>query len=250
LDRPDFNLVHSRVYLFTGQSDRVVSPKTIELAHTLYSALGIPASQIRFDDQDLKSPGAGHSWVTGSFGNACDANEPPFINHCGYDQAGIELKEIYGMLQPRANSVSGRIVAFDQAEFVPGRAAAANGMLDTGYLYVPRACEPDTAQTCRLQVVLHGCLQSSEVLNDVFYTKIGVNEWADNNRIVVLYPQAHATSVTELREQDALSLFNTNPQGCWNWWGYANDKQYQAGQAAPCHMVDGPTNYRPWKRVI
>ena len=30
------------------------------------------------------------------------------------------------------------------------------------------------------------------------YTKIGVNEWADANAILVLYPQAHATTLTEL----------------------------------------------------
>ena len=66
-------------------------------------------------------------------------------------------------------------------------------------------------------MVLHGCLQSAEVLGEEFYTKIGVNEWADTNRIVVLYPQAHATSVSELSSQDFLSLFNTNLQGCWNW---------------------------------
>ena len=44
--------------------------------------------------------------------------------------------------------------------------------------------------------------------------------------IVVLYPQAHATTVSELPFQDARSLFNTNLEGCWNWWGYGNDKQY------------------------
>jgi hypothetical protein len=65
---------------------------------------------------------------------------------------------------------------------------------------------------------------------DEFYTKIGVNEWADTNRIVVLYPQAHATDVSELASQNFLSLFNTNLQGCWNWWGYAGDKQFMTKQ--------------------
>lgn len=235
---PPANLAHSRVYLFTGQSDKVVSPKTVELAARLYSALAVPASQIKFDDQNLPNPGAGHSWVTSAFGNACDANAPPFIDDCRYDQAGAELKEIYGTLETRANAPSGRVVAFDQTEFVPGHAAAANGMLDTGYLYVPKACEAGGAgQTCRLQVVLHGCLQSSEVLKDEFYTKIGVNEWADSNRIVVLYPQAHATTVAELPVQNALSLFNTNLQGCWNWWGYGNDKQYLTKEGVQVHAI-------------
>ena len=35
-----------------------------------------------------------------------------------------------------------------------------------------------------------------------------------------------ATTVGELSRQDALSLENANPQGCWNWWGYAYDTQF------------------------
>jgi poly(3-hydroxybutyrate) depolymerase len=223
---PPSNLTRSRVYMFTGQADKVVSSKAVELGTSLYRTLGVPASQVKFRDQDLPGAGAGHSWVTKNFGNACDANAKPFINDCAYDQSGDMLQTIYGPLQPPAVQPAGRIVVFDQTEFAPGKAAVANGLLDTGYLYVPKACEPGAAQPCRLQVVLHGCLQSAEVLGDEFYTKVGVNEWADTNRIVVLYPQAHATSVSELPSQNFLSLFNTNMEGCWNWWGYADDKQF------------------------
>jgi poly(3-hydroxybutyrate) depolymerase len=113
---------------------------------------------------------------------------------------------------------------------VAGGAALANGLWHTGYVYVPRACEAGAVQICRLAVVLHGCLQSAERLGSQFYTKIGVNEWADSNRIVVLYPQAHATKPTELLRQDALALFNANPYGCWNWWGYAYDTRFPTRQ--------------------
>ena len=227
---PPSNLTRSRVYMFTGQADKVVNSKAIELGTSLYRTLGVPASQVKFRDQDLPGAGAGHSWVTKNFGNACDANANPFINDCRYDQAEDLLQTIYGPLQPPAAPPAGHIVAFDQMEFVPGKAAAANGLLDTGYLYVPRACESGAARRCRLHVVLHGCLQSAEVLRDEFYTKIGVNEWADTNRIVVLYPQAHAIGVAELSSQDSSSLLNTNPEGCWDWWGYAGDKQYLTKQ--------------------
>src|ERR1700730_15428128 len=227
---PPGDLARSRVYLFTGQADKIVSSKTVELGASLYRARGLPAAQARFRHRDLPGAGAMHSWVTKNFGNACDANAKPFINDCRYDQAEDLLQTIYGPLQPPAAPPAGHIVAFYQMEFVPGKAAAANGLLDTGYLYVPRACEPGAARRCRLHVVLHGCLQSAEVLRDEFYTKIGVNEWADTNRIIVLYPQAHATTVAELPSQDASSLFNTNPEGCWNWWGYAGDKQFLTKQ--------------------
>ena len=234
---PPANLARSRVYLFTGQGDKVVSPKTIELAASLYRSLGVPAPQVKFRDQDLSGAGAGHSWVTKNFGNSCDANAPPFINDCRYDPAEEVLQTVYGPLQPPAVQSAGRIVAFDQTLFAPGKATAANGLLDTGYLYVPKACEPGAAQPCRLHVVLHGCLQSAEVLRDEFYTKIGVNEWADTNRIVVLYPQAHAISVAELSSQNFLSLFNTNLKGCWNWWGYAGDKQFLTKQGVQVGVI-------------
>ena len=234
---PPSNLAHTHVYMFTGQADQVVNSKTVELGDKLYEALGVPAAQIKFDDRDLPDPGAGHSWVTSDFGNACDANANPYINDCNYDQAEVELQAIYGPLQPRAKTASGRIVAFDQTEFVPEHAAAANGLLDTGYLYVPKACETGASQPCRLQVALHGCLQSAEVLKDEFYTRIGLNEWADTNGIIVLYPQAHATTVSELSRQDALSLANTNPQGCWNWWGYAYDNQFLTKQGVQVEAI-------------
>jgi poly(3-hydroxybutyrate) depolymerase len=224
---PPANLARSRVYLFTGRVDTVVLPKTVELGANLYRALGVPEAQIKFHDQDK---GAGHSWVTPGFGNACDANAPPYINNCGYDQSGDMLQAIYGTLQPPAAAPAGRIVAFDQTEFVAGGAVLANGLWHTGYTYVPPACEAAGPQTCRLAVVLHGCLQSAETLGSEFYSKIGVNEWADTNRIVVLYPQAHATRPSELPRQDALALLNANPYGCWNWWGYAYDARFPTKQ--------------------
>jgi hypothetical protein len=41
-----------------------------------------------------------------------------------------------------------------------------------------------------------------------FIQKSGINEWADGNNIIVLYPQTIA------------SIVPANPDGCWDWWGY------------------------------
>ena len=201
---PPSNLAHSRIYLFTGGADSVVSSKTVEKGRAVYAALGVPSANIVFEDDSGPAARAGHSWVTRNFGGKCSANKAPYINDCAYDQAGAELKAIYGTdLNPPAASPSGKIVAFDQTEFVP--AGATNGLLDAGYLYVPKDCEPALPRPARLHIVLHGCTQSSEArLGMRFYTKIGVNEWADSNRIVVLYPQAHATTVAELPPQAKL----------------------------------------------
>jgi poly(3-hydroxybutyrate) depolymerase len=225
---PPSNLAHSRIYLFTGGSDSVVSSETVEKARAVYAALGVPGANIVFEDDSGPAAKAGHSWVTKNFGGRCSANKEPYINDCAYDQAGAELKAIYGRdLRPPTAAPSGRLVAFDQSEFVPDGAARANGLSDAGYLYLPKDCEPGAAAACRLHIVLHGCTQSSEALGDEFYTKIGVNEWADANRIIVLYPQAHATTVAELPPQAGMTaLIDANPYGCWNWWGYAEDPRY------------------------
>ena len=225
---PPANLARAKVYFFTGSSDQVVASETVEKGKALYDALSVPAANITFEDRSGPAAKAGHSWVSKNFGGACDANASPFIDDCKYDQAGAELKAIYGAdLEPPAAAPSGRVVAFDQKEFAPGQATAANGLLDTGYLYVPKACEAGAAKPCRLQVVLHGCKQSAEELGDVFYTKVGVNEWADSNAILVLYPQAHATTPAELPpDLWPNALIYANPEGCWNWWGYGDDRQF------------------------
>jgi hypothetical protein len=165
---PPANLAHSRIYVFTGQSDTVVASKVVEVGVEVYRKLGVPASQIDFHDDDLPGKGAGHAWITNGFGNACDASATPFIDDCHDDQAGAILQMMYGTLQPPAAVPAGRIVAFDQTEFVPGRDAAANGMADTGFMFVPKACEVGAGPPCRLHVALHGCLQAAEKLGDTF----------------------------------------------------------------------------------
>ena len=225
---PLAGLARSKVYLFTGGADSVVRRETVEEAAALYRALGVPGGNIAFVDHAGPAADAGHSWVTEDCCEACDANAPPYLDACKYDQAGAELTAIYGPnLSPPAGAATGRIVAFDQREFAPGGNAKLNGLSDTGYLYVPKACEPGAAEPCRLQIVLHGCEQSAETLHAEFYTRIGVNAWADANRIVALYPQAHATEAQDLPAELApLAAYYANPNGCWNWWGYAGDRQY------------------------
>ena len=236
---PPSNLARTRLYIFTGGTDAFVSSEAVEKARDLYLALGVRQPNITFEDRSGPAATAGHSWVTEAFGGACSANAPPFIDACGYDQAGAELKAIYGPgLNPAAPAPTGRIVPFDQTEFVPGGAALSNGLSTTGYLYVPSACEAGAPQRCRLQVALHGCTQSAETLGDVFYAHAGLNEWADANRIVILYPQAHATTLFEL--PSGLARFGPsapNPMGCWNWWGYAGDSRYLTRQGVQVDAI-------------
>ena len=47
------------------------------------------------------------------------------------------------------------------------------------------------------------------ILNDVFARNTGYLEVAELNNIIVIFPQATSTILT-------------NPKGCWDWWGYTN----------------------------
>lgn len=197
------NLKSRRVYVFSGTKDTVVYQQAVNSTVSFFRAAGVPDSGVQY----VKNVPAGHALITPSFGNACDANAAPYISHCevdgqGYDQAGALLTHIYGPLKRKAISATGRFVTFDQRAF----AAAATGMADEGYLYVPKSC--DAGQACKVHVALHGCVQSAESVGDDFVLDTGYNVWADNNNFLVLYPQVNKST----------SPFN--PQGCWDWFGY------------------------------
>ena len=61
--------------------------------------------------------------------------------------------------------------------------------------------------TCRIHVAFHGCLQNHDTVGDEFVKHTGFARWADANGIVVLFPQVASGNLS-------------NPQGCWDWWGY------------------------------
>jgi poly(3-hydroxybutyrate) depolymerase len=96
---------------------------------------------------------------------------------------------------------------FDQSEFIHSPYAS---MSDTGYVYIPNECETEAA-ACRVHVALHGCQQGQAVIGARYVSTTGYNELADDNRIVVLYPQV-----------EPRSPIPQNPNGCWDWWGYSD----------------------------
>jgi poly(3-hydroxybutyrate) depolymerase len=201
---PLSNLGKRRVYVFSGTDDTVVRQPAVDATVAFFEQVGVKEDNLKYVN---KLP-AGHAVITPSFGNDCSANATPYISHCkvdseGYDQAGALLEHIYGALKPRVDTPTGQFVSFDQRAY----ASAATGMADTAYLYVPQSCTASDAH-CKVHVAIHGCAQSTESVGIQFYTDAGYNNWADNNNILVLYPQVNKSSVP------------FNPQGCWDWWGY------------------------------
>ena len=194
---PLAGLADDQVYVFSGTADGTVTPPVVAEIPDFYRLAGMPAENIEF----VADMPAGHAIVTEDGGNACSVTGTPFINDCDYDQAQALLSHIYGELAPPPATPGGRLIAFDQSEFLPD--PTAHGMALTGFAYVPSACE---AGGCRVHVAFHGCRQTEELIGDAFLKMAGYNRWAESNRLIVLYPQAHETS--------------QNPNSCWDWWGY------------------------------
>lgn len=187
-----------RVYLFSGTNDHTVMPRIVASAAAFYKALGVLEENIRFV-ADLP---AGHAFVTESAGGACERSGEPYIVDCDYDQARDLLTHIYGTLKAPSSEVLGAYRSFDQGVFARDLDGNA-GLGDTGVVYVPAACHEGG---CRLHIAFHGCAQSLDTVGDAFVKGAGFQRWADTNRLLVLFPQARASA--------------SNPQGCWDWWGY------------------------------
>ncbi len=200
LDRIDATegVTRSRVYLFSGTNDRIVVPSIVAAAAKLYSALGVPDAQVKL----VSDIGAGHAFVTEDKGLACGRTGEPYITDCDYDQAGVLLGHIYGQLRPRTAQPTGEFVAFDQREFA--RDLSGHGLDDAGVVYVPKSCRSGSG--CRVHIVFHGCNQQRSKAGDAFIKDTGFANWADANRLIVLFPQVTTSTV--------------NPQACWDWWGY------------------------------
>ena len=140
--------------------------------------------------------------------NDCKDNKDPYIDQCGYDQAGIILQHIYGRLNPpNRGQLIGSVKKFDQALYTKPHPPDALSLGDTGYVFVPQDCEQ--GGRCRVHVALHGCKQDIGDIGRRFVEDTGYNAWADTNHLIILYPQTKP------------SLYSpSNPQACWDWWGY------------------------------
>ncbi len=197
------NLGDDRVYIFSGTQDHTVKQAVVDETEAFYRLAGVPETSIRY----VSDRAAGHAFITEEQGPACATTISPFINDCDYDQAGDLLQHIYGPLDPPAAAPSGQLIEFDQAAFLSN--PEIHGLNDTGFVYVPEDCA--AGETCRVHIAFHGCKQTSAQIGDQFRTTTGYRRWADSNRIILLFPEAHSTLM--------------NPNSCWDWWGY-DDRNY------------------------
>ena len=215
IDAPS-NLARQRIVTVSGAKDTLVPPAIARQLDAFYAAVGVPAAQL----SAVSLPNAAHTMPTSAYGIACGKEDSPYIGKCGYDSAGAILQWIYGTLKPAGSKPAGTFSEFDQRRYVPEArrdyTGLKSGMDGTGWLYVPNACRK--GERCRVHIVLHGCKQGQSYMplrpppdgglynGTLFVKHTGYDRWADNNHLVILYPQALTVP--------------GNPNGCWDWWGY------------------------------
>jgi len=205
------NLAGSPVWLFRSPTDPLVGQALLDTSAEQYRALGADVTI----SNDLE---AAHGVPTLSTGADCDSFEPPYLNACGYDAAGAILSAIHTPLEPRGGA-TGELISVP----VPGAGDAS--LLEEALLYVPTACA--AGEACGVHVFFHGCAQSSELLGDAVARGAGFNEWAETNRLLVLYPQVSSSKLAPM-----------NPLGCFDWWGYT-DENYATQDGPQIRAVMG-----------
>lgn len=196
------NLKNSRVFIYAGKNDSIVNPGNSDKLYEFYSKL-TSTKNIKYKNEVP----SGHSWITNRYGTSCGSQSSPWISNCNYDLAGDILTHMYGPLVPPVKATTEmkkQLFAFDQSEFQTGNSS----LYQFGYVYVPKSCQ-STRSGCRLHVNFHGCQMGPNYIQDQYVTNSGLNEWAEANGIVVLYPQVASSGFT-------------NPYGCWDWFGYTN----------------------------
>ncbi len=199
---PTSNLSGQSVYLFSGTNDTTVHQAVMNALQGYYATY-LPSGNIVYDN----GTAAAHAWISPDGPNGCDTSYSPYINNCNFDPEGTFLAQFYGALNAKnTGTLGGSYIQFNQDPFCPGGSCAGISMDSTGWVFVPQSCA--SGGTCRVMLVLHGCLQYQGIVNQALVQKSGVNEWADTNDLIVLYPQTIASSNP------------SNPEGCWDWWGY------------------------------
>lgn len=197
------NLTTTKVYMWSGTSDTVVKQAVMNALQTYYKNW-VPTANIIYDNAHA----AGHAWISPDASAACSAQADPYMNNCSTDAEQTFLTQMYGTLNAKnTGTLSGSYIEFDQSEFFDDKNPAAHSVANTGWAYMPASCAAKKA--CKVHIAYHGCVQYYGKVGNKFVAQSGINEWADTNNIIVVYPQTIASNSNP-----------SNPNGCWDWWAY------------------------------
>lgn len=200
-----------RVYLWHGEEDKVVEPTLGDLLAAQWERWLASPEQLRV----VRRADTGHGWPVRLHDEApppqrlgdCQQGGGSYLLACDDDVASDMLSFLYSEREAQ-RAGQGQLRTFDQSDF------AVNGMADSGFVYIPEGCDQGG---CEVTLALHGCQMNEDAIDETFVRHSGLNEWAATHRQIVLYPQAQSSMM--------------NPQGCWDWWGYAE----QSSRLTPLH---------------
>ncbi|WP_119156400.1 poly(3-hydroxybutyrate) depolymerase [Caldimonas tepidiphila] len=240
------NLKRHRVWLFSGGKDRTVPLPMMDALEGYYAAYGVPPAQLR----RVHLPESGHGLPTKARGD-CAASRTPYLNGCGFDGAGELLKWLYDAPQMQPGTARPQSLRpFSQRPYRDG-GSRFDGLDETGWVYIPAACE-QAGSGCRLHVAFHGCSQGQNVVVEgrgsygrTFVEGAGYNDWAEANRIVVLYPQVMPSS-----RGGVPGPYRYNPKGCWDFWGYTDPRGAALYPLQPSFAKKDAPQVKAVKRMI
>lgn len=202
------HLKNDKLYIFAGTKDSTVEPTVVNQAFEFYKAAGIPSDNIKFHNNFP----AGHAILTkNGFDTQCDETKPPYINNCGIFQSHELLETIYNNLEEPEKYPSGKVITFNQKEFMQPDKPDLSSMSPIGFAYIPESCE---TTSCRVHIAFHGCKQGYTEIGTDYINNTGYNEMAAANNIIVLYPQVEKSTQAPV-----------NPEGCWDFWGYSQPEK-------------------------
>lgn len=179
-----------------------------------YLAMGMdPSSILKKTDLDATHCVMNdHDGVSGQVTRCGVTNSHTYIENCDYHRYVLDDQVCSTLLTSHFNSVHdmldhllggglslpttpgtmlGTLTKFNQSPFFNNNPEGSS-MADSGFLYVPPSCSDGTIQ-CRLHVHFHGCsMYQDNILND-FILDSGFIEMADDNNIVLIFPQVTVT---------------------------------------------------------
>lgn len=210
---PLINLNGTKLYLFSGHQDTVVTTSVMKaLELQLSEFIGVANLKVDFDLNTT------HGWVVsgsncgpgkiGSESSSCSqccCDPAPLLACDGYDLAGHMLHHLLGWKTgvQFSHIRTGRLLEIPQQHYLPvGSSLDSAGMWHTAYVFAPTICQD--GRRCHVHVHYHGCVWGAEYLGSDAFMRLGFIEWAEGSGVVLVFPQASST-------QDAA--------GCWDWTG-------------------------------
>lgn len=207
IDNPDY-LTNDYIYIFSSLYD-AAGDNSYWIENIYSSIVDDESSQIK---TNIKQIACDHAWLTdsnydGELSDNCLANASPYMANYNYDLAFEILQFLYGV---SSNSKQGykenNLKKYVITDYIAdGYNSDEIDFDDEWYVYKPKKCEKKKNK-CETIVVFHGCGMSVSQIGTKFVLYNGLNEYANKNNLILIYPQLKPTSANFL--------------GCWDWWGH------------------------------